>query len=383
MPAGALLQAPARSPPAAEVFADRFQTSGARRERGRRRRAPHPGEGRATRLPRIRPVLELETDKATIEVPVVGGRQGRRRSRSRPATRSRVGQVNPQRSRTEPATSSRAAPARRNRPTPLRGGWQTEPATGVRRRARSQLSRGRSSGASRTSRPIARPSGRSFSRAPAADKVVDINRGGRGAGGSRQSRRPRRRLRRQRRRSAADGARAGRRHQPGRRQRAERSHLDRRCESARQAARSRPDRPRRRAGGWSSDEPLPDFSRWGEVERQPLRAVRRKTAVHLTVGVARRFRTSRSTTPADITNLESIRAELSEAGRSRRRRADGDGGGGQDRRDGAQGLPAVQLVDRSRRTTRSSSRNTSTSASPSTPTAACSCRSSGTPTRRT
>ncbi len=28
-------------------------------------------------------------------------------------------------------------------------------------------------------------------------------------------------------------------------------------------------------------EPLPDFSRWGEIERQPMRAVRRKTAEHL------------------------------------------------------------------------------------------------------
>src|SRR5205085_6250170 len=29
-------------------------------------------------------------------------------------------------------------------------------------------------------------------------------------------------------------------------------------------------------------EPLPDFTRWGEIERQPMRAVRRKTAEHLT-----------------------------------------------------------------------------------------------------
>ena len=28
--------------------------------------------------------------------------------------------------------------------------------------------------------------------------------------------------------------------------------------------------------------PLPDFTRWGEIERQPMRAVRRKTAAHLT-----------------------------------------------------------------------------------------------------
>jgi pyruvate dehydrogenase E2 component (dihydrolipoamide acetyltransferase) len=33
-------------------------------------------------------------------------------------------------------------------------------------------------------------------------------------------------------------------------------------------------------------EPLPDFSRWGEVERQPMRAVRRKTAEHLSAAWA-------------------------------------------------------------------------------------------------
>jgi len=31
----------------------------------------------------------------------------------------------------------------------------------------------------------------------------------------------------------------------------------------------------------ASAEPLPDFSRWGEIERRPLRGVRRKTAQHL------------------------------------------------------------------------------------------------------
>jgi pyruvate dehydrogenase E2 component (dihydrolipoamide acetyltransferase) len=35
-------------------------------------------------------------------------------------------------------------------------------------------------------------------------------------------------------------------------------------------------------GGGAAAEPLPDFSRWGDVERQPMRAVRRKTAEHLT-----------------------------------------------------------------------------------------------------
>jgi pyruvate dehydrogenase E2 component (dihydrolipoamide acetyltransferase) len=53
-------------------------------------------------------------------------------------------------------------------------------------------------------------------------------------------------------------------------------------------------------------EPLPDFTRWGDVERQPMKAVRRKTAQHLIVAW--------STIPhvtqhdlADITGLEELR----------------------------------------------------------------------------
>jgi pyruvate dehydrogenase E2 component (dihydrolipoamide acetyltransferase) len=35
------------------------------------------------------------------------------------------------------------------------------------------------------------------------------------------------------------------------------------------------------AVGGTAAEPLPDFSRWGDVERRPMRGVRRKTAQHL------------------------------------------------------------------------------------------------------
>ena len=56
----------------------------------------------------------------------------------------------------------------------------------------------------------------------------------------------------------------------------------------------------------SVGEALPDFSRWGEVERQPMRGVRRKTAEHLSAAWA--------TVPhvtqfdlADITALEEVR----------------------------------------------------------------------------
>jgi len=53
-------------------------------------------------------------------------------------------------------------------------------------------------------------------------------------------------------------------------------------------------------------EPLPDFSRWGDVERQAMRAVRRKTAEHLSVA----WQTIPHVTQfdlADITALEELR----------------------------------------------------------------------------
>jgi pyruvate dehydrogenase E2 component (dihydrolipoamide acetyltransferase) len=53
-------------------------------------------------------------------------------------------------------------------------------------------------------------------------------------------------------------------------------------------------------------EPLPDFTRWGEIDRQPMRAVRRKTAEHLTVA----WTTIPHVTQhdlADVTMLEELR----------------------------------------------------------------------------
>jgi pyruvate dehydrogenase E2 component (dihydrolipoamide acetyltransferase) len=53
-------------------------------------------------------------------------------------------------------------------------------------------------------------------------------------------------------------------------------------------------------------EPLPDFTRWGEIERQPMRAVRRKTAQHVTAA----WTTIPHVTQhelADVTELEELR----------------------------------------------------------------------------
>ena len=59
-------------------------------------------------------------------------------------------------------------------------------------------------------------------------------------------------------------------------------------------------------GGTAARVPLPDFTRWGPVERQPMRAVRRKTAEHLTAA----WTTIPHVTQfdlADITALEELR----------------------------------------------------------------------------
>ena len=53
-------------------------------------------------------------------------------------------------------------------------------------------------------------------------------------------------------------------------------------------------------------EALPDFSRWGPVERQPMRAVRRKTAEHLSAAWATIPHVTQHDL-ADITSLEELR----------------------------------------------------------------------------
>src|SRR4029077_1150776 len=58
--------------------------------------------------------------------------------------------------------------------------------------------------------------------------------------------------------------------------------------------------------GAAASAPPPDFSRWGGIARQPIRAVRRKTAEHLSVA----WQTIPHVTQcdlADITNLEELR----------------------------------------------------------------------------
>ena len=61
-----------------------------------------------------------------------------------------------------------------------------------------------------------------------------------------------------------------------------------------------------RGGGASAGVALPDFTRWGAVERQPMRAVRRKTAEHLSAAWATIPHVTQCDL-ADITGLEELR----------------------------------------------------------------------------
>ncbi|HEX3703636.1 MAG TPA: 2-oxo acid dehydrogenase subunit E2 [Vicinamibacterales bacterium] len=65
----------------------------------------------------------------------------------------------------------------------------------------------------------------------------------------------------------------------------------------------------RGGAGAAAAEPLPDFSRWGEVERQPMRAVRRKTAEHLSSAWATIPHVTQNDL-ADITALDELRKKF-------------------------------------------------------------------------
>ena len=60
------------------------------------------------------------------------------------------------------------------------------------------------------------------------------------------------------------------------------------------------------AGGAAAAQPLPDFSRWGPIDRQPMRAVRRKTAEHLSAAWATIPHVTQHDR-ADVTSLEELR----------------------------------------------------------------------------
>ena len=68
----------------------------------------------------------------------------------------------------------------------------------------------------------------------------------------------------------------------------------------------------RAEGAPSAAEPLPDFSRWGDIERQPMRAVRRKTAEHLSAAWVTIPHVTQHDF-ADITALEELRTRYAKS----------------------------------------------------------------------
>ena len=78
-------------------------------------------------------------------------------------------------------------------------------------------------------------------------------------------------------------------------------------------------------GGGSAAAPgaLPDFTKWGEVERKPMSNIRRKTAEHLSHAWNAIPHVTQHD-KADITALEELRKQYGAAGREGRRQADDD-----------------------------------------------------------
>ena len=199
-----------------------------------------------------------------------GSRQGRRTAKAKPQPRAR---------RTKAAESSAAArdAAKAAPPGARRGGAtagrEAAPAPTKRQQAEGDA------GVEAEARRGRRHQPRRARRAPAAGRAAD---GGRPRGRPPPAAPSVRRLARE---LGVDIRRVHR-------QRARRPHQPRRTcrRSCGSAAMSRA------GGAAAAPVPLPDFSKWGEVERKPMSNIRRKTAEHLAPRLERRSRTSRSTT---------------------------------------------------------------------------------------
>jgi pyruvate dehydrogenase E2 component (dihydrolipoamide acetyltransferase) len=238
-------------------------------------------------------VLELETDKATIEVPsAVAGPVTE--VKVKPGDKVTVGQailtVDAIAAIAPVATVSKGAAAKTASPAA-----PVAPVTNVSPEVEAD---------STADRPVEKPASR------AADKVVDINRGARPASDHALAELPAnaapsvRRMARELGVDVNDVPGSG---SDGRISAEDvKAHTKRLLASAAEA---------RQTVGTVSPEPLPDFTRWGPVDRQPMRAVRRKTAEHLSVA----WTTIPHVTQhefADVTGLEELRpryAKLVEA----------------------------------------------------------------------
>ena len=216
-------------------------------------------------------MLELETDKATIEVPSsVGGtghrspRQGRRQGEGRPGgARRRRGRGGRPRRRQRATRRPRATaqPAAAAASEPAAAPPKPRPRPRARRRSPSR-SRPRSPRRTVVDISTSRAAGRG--RRATHDRAAPV------AGESPVPAAPS--VRRYARELGVDIAR-------GRRHRARRPHRP----GGREAACEERAGGRRPGAGAGARRPLPDFSKWGEVEVKPMSNIRRKTAEHLTV----------------------------------------------------------------------------------------------------
>ncbi len=226
------------------------------------------------------PVLELETDKATIEVPSsVAGQV--KEIKVKAGDKVKVGQAilsfeeqgsaaapaPPKKPEPKAAAAPAAAPAPAQPPAPAADASSDEPAAAGRGRNVVDISRG-----ARPSGTPAEPSGPVAPAAPSVRRMarelgVDIDQvAGTGSSG----------------RISIEDVKA---------------HAKRILTSPVAAP----------AGGPAvAAEPLPDFSRWGEVDVQPMRGVRRKTAQHLSAAWATIPHVTQHD-QADITGLEELR----------------------------------------------------------------------------
>jgi len=244
------------------------------------------------------PVLELETDKATIEVPSgVAGRVTEVKVKA--GDKVKVGQAilsvdggqsaagpgSPQSAAESPAAAAAASETR----TQSASAGSKAPSDAPEQAAQA---------------PPQRPSVSDKTPPPAREKVVDISRGARAAAEPQAPELPMSpaapSVRRMARELGVDIDQVSGSGPDGRISIEDvKAHAKRLLTSA--AA---------KGGGAAVSEPLPDFSRWGEIDRQPMRPVRRKTAEHLSAA----WQAIPHVTQhgfADITALEELRKRYS------------------------------------------------------------------------
>jgi pyruvate dehydrogenase E2 component (dihydrolipoamide acetyltransferase) len=267
-------------------------------------------------LVKDQPVLELETDKATIEVPSsLEGTVGE--VKVKPGEKVKVGQViltvtdggkadgrdggkaETQGAKTESQSrkaESQAEKAQSQQPEPVQAkpAPATTPREVVADRAQPRAEVASSAAAKQPEIPKAegRPSP-----PPKADNVVDISRGARVTAEAASQEMPPApaapSVRRMARELGVDINQVSGSEASGRISIDDvKAHAKRLLTSA--------------AKGAAAAEPLPDFSRWGEIERQPMRAVRRKTAEHLSAAWQSVPHVTQCDL-ADITGLEELR----------------------------------------------------------------------------